>query len=45
MQERLQTLLSRSHTDTLTPIEQTKLDEYERIEHLSILLNLATCAI
>lgn len=38
MQERLQTLLSRSHASTLTPIEQAELDEYERIEHLIILL-------
>lgn len=38
MQERLQILLSRSHAGTLTPIEQTELDEYERIEHLIILL-------
>ena len=38
MQDRLQTLLSRSRAATLTPIEQTELDEYERIEHLIILL-------
>jgi hypothetical protein len=38
MQERLQTLLSRSHTGTITLIEQTELDEFERIEHLIILI-------
>jgi hypothetical protein len=38
MQARLQTLLSRSHDGTLSPSEQTELDEYERIEHLIILL-------
>jgi hypothetical protein len=38
MQARLQTLLSRNQTDTLTPAEQAELDEYERIEHLIIML-------
>lgn len=38
MSDRLQTLLSRSHAETLTPSEQQELDEYERIEHLIIML-------
>lgn len=38
MQERLRTLLKRSKADELTPQEQNELDEYERIEHLMILL-------
>ena len=38
MIERLQTLLYRSKAGLLTPIEQTELDEYERIEHLVIML-------
>ncbi len=38
MIERLQTLLSRSKADSLTPTEQAELDEYERIEHLVIML-------
>jgi hypothetical protein len=38
MQERLQTLLSRSKTGQLTPAEQQELDEYEQIEHLIIML-------
>jgi hypothetical protein len=38
MQERLQTLLSRSSEGKLTPAEQLELDEYERIEHIIILL-------
>ncbi|MEB3191098.1 MAG: hypothetical protein VKL42_12215 [Snowella sp.] len=36
MQERLRTLLNR--LETLTPSEQAELDEYERIEHLVIML-------
>jgi hypothetical protein len=36
MQERLRTLLNRS--GNLTPSEQAELDEYERIEHLVIML-------
>jgi hypothetical protein len=36
MQERLLTLLGRSKAGELTPVEQTELDEYERIEHLVI---------
>lgn len=38
MTKRLQTLLSRSHAETLTPSEKQELDEYERIEHLIIML-------
>jgi hypothetical protein len=46
MQERLQTLLNRSHTGQLTPIERAELEEYERIEHLIVMLkssNLRGC--
>jgi len=38
MQERLRTLVKRSKAGELTPQEQRELDEYERIEHLMILL-------
>jgi hypothetical protein len=38
MQERLRTLLERSKSGNLTPTEQAELDEYERIEHLLVLL-------
>ncbi|HEY9838511.1 MAG TPA: hypothetical protein V6D27_16625, partial [Vampirovibrionales bacterium] len=38
MQERLQTLLSRSKMGQLTTAEQQELDEYEQIEHLIIML-------
>ena len=38
MQERLQTLISRSHAEIFTPAEQAELNEYERIEHLVILI-------
>lgn len=38
MQTRLQTLLARSHSGELTPTEQCELDEYERIEHLIVML-------
>ena len=38
MQERLRTLLKRSKAGELIPQEQRELDEYERIEHLMILL-------
>ncbi|NES25078.1 MAG: hypothetical protein F6K41_40760, partial [Symploca sp. SIO3E6] len=38
MQERLRTLVKRSKAGELTPQEQRELDEYERIEHLIILL-------
>ena len=38
MQARLQTLLERSRTGDLTVAEQAELDEYERIEHLIVLI-------
>ncbi len=38
MQQRLRTLLARSQAGELTPLEQKELDEYERIEHLVIML-------
>ncbi len=38
MQTRLQTLLVRSKAGELTPCEQQELDEYERIEHLIVIL-------
>ena len=38
MVERLQTLLSRSQSGLLTATEIAELDEYERIEHLIIML-------
>lgn len=38
MQDRLNTLLTRSKTGELTSTEKQELDEYERIEHLIIML-------
>lgn len=38
MQERLAILLERSHAQHLTTTEQAELDEFERIEHLVIML-------
>jgi hypothetical protein len=38
MQERLRTLLDRSKSGNLTPSEHAELNEYERIEHIVILL-------
>ncbi|MBC6475491.1 MAG: hypothetical protein GDA48_24035 [Hormoscilla sp. GM102CHS1] len=38
MTDRLQTLLARSKAGELTSSEQQELDEYERIEHLMIML-------
>ncbi|MGP1386968.1 MAG: hypothetical protein ACTS2F_25650 [Thainema sp.] len=38
MQNRLQYLLARSLDETITPEESQELDEYERIEHLIVLL-------
>jgi hypothetical protein len=38
MQQRLQTLLTRNLTGQLTSLESQELDEYERIEHLIIML-------
>ena len=40
MQSRLHTLLNRSQSGKLTPSEKQELDEYERIEHLIILLKM-----
>lgn len=36
--ERLQTLVSKEHSGNISPIERSELDEYERIEHLIIML-------
>ncbi|MCM0590182.1 MAG: hypothetical protein HEQ35_14310 [Gloeotrichia echinulata IR180] len=38
MQERLRTLLTRSQAGTLTPTELKELLEYERIEHLVVMI-------
>jgi hypothetical protein len=38
MQERLHILLARSKADALSPTEHAELDEYERIEHLMVLI-------
>lgn len=38
MQNRLRTLLDRSASNQLTPLEQRELDEFEQIEHLIIML-------
>ena len=38
MQERLKTLLTLSKTGKLTTTEQQELDEYERIEHIIVML-------
>ncbi|UIE39771.1 hypothetical protein [Leptodesmis sichuanensis] len=38
MQARLRYLLARSHDGTIEPDEVKELDEYERIEHLIVLL-------
>jgi hypothetical protein len=38
MQLRLEALLARSRAGQLTPTEATELDEYERIEHLIVML-------
>lgn len=38
MQERIATLLGRSKANELTPTERIELDEYERIEHLVIMI-------
>ncbi len=44
MQERLRTLLSRSHAGSATAVEQAELDEYERIEHLMVLIKSRSLA-
>ena len=38
MQERLRTLLARNSDGELTPAERIELDEYERIEHLMVMI-------
>jgi len=38
MTARLRTLLAREREGELTPAEQTELDEYERIEHLMVMI-------
>ncbi|PSB21603.1 hypothetical protein C7B65_03190 [Phormidesmis priestleyi ULC007] len=38
MRERLSILLDRGQANQLTPLEQSELDEFERIEHLIIML-------
>jgi len=40
MQERLRVLVARSKAGELTSAEQAELDEYERIEHLVIMLKM-----
>ncbi|NJM62245.1 MAG: hypothetical protein HC849_21860 [Oscillatoriales cyanobacterium RU_3_3] len=40
MQERLRVLVARSKAGELTPAEQAELDEYERIEHIVIMLKM-----
>ncbi|MDF0553259.1 hypothetical protein [Kamptonema sp. UHCC 0994] len=40
MQERLRTLVAHSKFGELTPAEQAELNEYERIEHLMIMLKM-----
>ncbi|MCD8486905.1 MAG: hypothetical protein LRZ84_09255 [Desertifilum sp.] len=40
MQERLSTLLVKNQSGNITPGEVAELNEYERIEHLVIMLKL-----
>ncbi|MBD1855473.1 MULTISPECIES: hypothetical protein [Leptolyngbya] len=40
MQDRLRSLLARNQEGVLTPAERQELDEYERIEHLMVMLKL-----
>lgn len=40
MQEQLSTLLAKNQSGNITPIEIEELNEYERIEHLAIMLKL-----
>lgn len=44
MQERLYTLLERSKASNLTPREQAELEEYDRIEHLLIMIKAGNLA-
>lgn len=38
MQDRLRSLVDRARSGDLTPSEQAELDEYERIEHIIVML-------
>ncbi|MBI3761285.1 MAG: hypothetical protein HY260_05410 [Chloroflexi bacterium] len=38
MQERLESLLDKSRSDSLTEAERKELEEYERIEHIVVML-------
>ncbi len=40
MQERLSTLLAKNQSGNITPTEIEELNEYEKIEHLAIMLKL-----
>jgi hypothetical protein len=42
MTERLRTLLARQAAGDITPAEMAELDEYERIEHLMIMIKAGT---
>ncbi|MBD2486368.1 hypothetical protein [Aulosira sp. FACHB-615] len=44
MQERLRTLVTRSKAGELTPVELKELDEYEKIEHLMIMIKTGNLA-
>ncbi|MBD2494348.1 hypothetical protein [Nostoc sp. FACHB-280] len=44
MQERLHTLVTRSKAGELTPVELKELDEYERIEHLMVMIKTGNLA-
>jgi hypothetical protein len=45
MQSRLQTLIERERTGGLTSVEQAELDEYERIEHLMVLIKVRNLSV
>lgn len=44
MQERLRTLVTRSKAGELTPVELKELDEYEKIEHLMVMIKAGNLA-
>jgi len=44
MRERLETLLKRSRTGEITPVEEAELDEMERIEHFVVTLKAGNLA-
>ena len=44
MQDRLSTLLAHSKAGTLTPTESKELNEYERIEHLIVMIKTGNLA-